>query len=87
MGGEAEFPGPLKIRSLTIGVSVLVLWLANAIVAWAFPPVVEALGISSTFFVFAVLGVGAIWFVARAVPETRGTSLEELEARFRREYA
>ena len=55
---------PLKIRSLAIGISVLVLWIANAVVAWAFPPVVEALGIANTFFVFAALGVGAIWFVA-----------------------
>ncbi|MGW4340625.1 sugar porter family MFS transporter [Rhodococcus koreensis] len=78
---------PLKIRSLAIGVSVFALWIANAVVAWAFPPVVQALGIANTFFAFAVLGVGAIWFVARAVPETRGTSLEELEERFSRQYA
>ncbi|GGI87156.1 hypothetical protein GCM10011581_25290 [Saccharopolyspora subtropica] len=45
------------------------------------------MGIANTFFDFAVLGVGAVWFSARALPETRGTSLEELEAEFRREYA
>ncbi|MDO9379646.1 MAG: sugar porter family MFS transporter [Nocardioidaceae bacterium] len=78
---------PLKIRSLAIGISVLVLWLANALVALAFPPVVEAIGISSTFFIFVALGLAALVFVHRTVPETRGRSLEELEAQFRRDYA
>ncbi|MFY0409406.1 sugar porter family MFS transporter [Solicola sp. PLA-1-18] len=78
---------PLKIRSLAIGISVLVLWLANALVALAFPPVVEAIGISSTFFIFVALGLAALVFVHRTVPETRGRSLEQLEAQFRRDYA
>jgi len=35
---------PLKIRSLAIGISVLVLWLSNAVVSLGFPVVVEDLG-------------------------------------------
>ena len=78
---------PLKIRSLAIGISVFVLWIANAAVALVFPPVVEALGISKTFFIFVVLGLAALAFVHRMVPETRGRSLEQLEKQFRQQYS
>lgn len=78
---------PLKIRSLAIGISVFVLWMANALVALVFPPVVEALGIAPTFFIFVALGLAALVFVQRMVPETRGRSLEQLEDQFRVQYA
>jgi major inositol transporter-like SP family MFS transporter len=78
---------PLKIRSLAIGISVFVLWIANALVALLFPPVVEAIGIANSFFLFAALGVAAIVFTVRTVPETRGRTLEQLEAEFRSRYA
>jgi MFS transporter, SP family, major inositol transporter len=78
---------PLKIRSLAIGISVLVLWLSNAVVSLGFPVVVEDLGIAPTFFIFVVLGLFALGFVYKAVPETRGRSLESLEDQFRRQYS
>ena len=74
---------PLSIRSAAIGISVFVLWIATAVVALVFPPLIEAIGIAPTFFVFVVLGLAASVFAYRCVPETRGRSLEELEARFR----
>ncbi len=78
---------PLKIRSFAIGLCVFTLWIANAAVALLFPLVVEALGISPTFFIFAGLGGLAILFIATQVPETRGKSLEELEDQFRSQYS
>ncbi len=78
---------PLKIRSFAIGICVLVLWLANALVALGFPPTVAALGIAPTFFIFVGLGVLALIFIARYVPETRGRSLEQLEDHFRKTYS
>jgi MFS transporter, SP family, major inositol transporter len=78
---------PLKIRSFAMGVSVFVLWIANAAVAWAFPPVVAALGIAPTFFIFAAVAVAGFVFAQRMVPETRGKTLEEFEAGFRSRYA
>ena len=78
---------PLKIRSFAIGICVFTLWIANAVVALLFPVVVEALDIAPTFFIFAGLGVLAIWFIATQVPETRGKSLEELEDHFREIYS
>ncbi|MDH6292835.1 sugar porter family MFS transporter [Rhodococcus opacus] len=74
---------PLKIRSFAMGVCVFVLWMANAVVTFGFPPLVSALGIASTFFVFAGIGVLGVVFIATMVPETRGKSLEEFEDKFR----
>ncbi|GAA3356208.1 sugar porter family MFS transporter [Streptomyces antimycoticus] len=78
---------PLKIRSLAIGISIFVLWMANALVALGFPPIVKAMGISNTFFAFAAFGVLALLFIATCVPETKGRSLEELEDDFRTRYS
>jgi len=74
---------PQKMRGLGMGVSVFVLWMVNFLIGFSFPQLLAAFGISNTFFVFVLLGVGAIVFAAKYVPETRGRSLEELEQFFR----
>jgi hypothetical protein len=74
---------PLKIRSFAMGVCVFCLWITNAGVAFGFPPVVQAIGIAPTFFIFAGLGVLALIFIATMVPETRGVTLEEFEDSFK----
>jgi MFS transporter, SP family, major inositol transporter len=70
---------PLKMRGFGIGVSVFCLWLANAFLGLYFPTVIAAFGITGTFFGFAVVNALALFFVWRAVPETRGRTLEKLE--------
>jgi len=77
---------PLKIRSFAMGCCVFVLWLVNAAVAFGFPPLVEAMGIAATFFLFAGLGVFAIIFIYYMVPETRGKTLEEFEDEFKAQH-
>jgi sugar porter (SP) family MFS transporter len=74
---------PLKIRSFAMGVCVFCLWMANAGVAFGFPPVVSAIGIAPTFFIFAGLGILALVFIVTSVPETRGVTLEEFEDSFK----
>ena len=74
---------PQKMRGLGMGASVFVLWIVNFLVGFSFPQLLAAFGISNTFFVFVLLGVGAIAFAAKYVPETRGRSLEQLETYFR----
>lgn len=78
---------PLKIRSFAMGVCVFCLWLANASVAFGFPPVVASLGIAPTFFIFVGLGLAAIVFIYTCVPETRGKTLEEFEDEFAQAHA
>lgn len=78
---------PLKIRSFAMGVCVFCLWIANASVAFGFPPLVQAMGIAPTFFIFAALGVLALIFIATMVPETRGVTLEEFEDSFKASHS
>lgn len=70
---------PLQIRGLAIGISVFCLWMANAFLGLFFPTIVEAVGITGTFFMFGVIGLAAIAFVYTQAPETRGRTLEEVE--------
>lgn len=74
---------PLKLRGLGMGVSVFCLWAANFLVGFSFPILLSAVGLSTTFFMFAVLGIVAITFVNKFLPETKGKSLEQLENFFR----
>jgi MFS transporter, SP family, major inositol transporter len=70
---------PLQIRGLAIGISVFCLWIANAFLGLFFPTIVEAVGITGTFFMFGVIGLFAILFIYTQAPETRGRTLEEVE--------
>ena len=78
---------PLRLRGFGFGLCALVLWLANFTVGLLFPVLADAIHVSSTFFIFMVLGVGAITFVVKYVPETRGRSLENLEQELQARYA
>ncbi|WP_321852583.1 sugar porter family MFS transporter [Burkholderia diffusa] len=77
---------PLHIRGFAVGVAGCVLWMVNFVLGLSFPSLVAYVGISSTFFVFFVIGMVSIAFIWRNLPETRGRSLEEIEAHFRSLY-
>lgn len=77
---------PARIRGVAFGAAALVLWLTNFLVGFLFPQLVSGMGISPTFFVFAAVGCGALLFVVRALPETRGRSLETLERELEAHY-
>lgn len=74
---------PQRVRGLGMGVTVFCLWITNFLIGFSFPILMADIGLSTTFFVFVVLGVFAIAFVKKYLPETRGRSLEELEEYFR----
>jgi len=65
-----------------MGLTVLILWLTNFAVSLLFPILVAGIGISTTFFIFAVLNAGSFLFAVKKVPETNGRSLEQLEEDF-----
>ncbi len=69
---------PLHMRGVGVGASVLVLWMANGVLALTVPAIVGAVGMA-LFVIFAVANVISFFFVLRFVPETRGRSLEKLE--------
>lgn len=70
---------PMRLRGIGMGISVFCLWIANFIIGLTFPVLLNSIGLSTTFFVFVVLGIAAIIFVKKYMPETRGRTLEELE--------
>ncbi|WP_199255521.1 sugar porter family MFS transporter [Mycolicibacterium mengxianglii] len=73
---------PLSIRGFAMGIAVFVLWCTNAIISFVFPLLNKSLGSTGTFGLFVAVNLVSLVFVYRLVPETKGTSLEELEERF-----
>ncbi|WIM67271.1 sugar porter family MFS transporter [Corynebacterium breve] len=78
---------PTRIRGLGMGLAGLALWMANWAVAQFFLPLVESLGATNTFVMFAALGVVALGFVRVWVPETMGRSLEQVSEDLRGRYS
>jgi MFS transporter, SP family, major inositol transporter len=76
---------PLSIRGFAMGVAVFVLWCTNALISFVFPILNSALGSTGTFLLFVAVNAGSWLFVRKFVPETKGTTLEELEDRFEAE--
>jgi major inositol transporter-like SP family MFS transporter len=74
---------PMTIRGFAMGIAVFVLWTVNAIISFLFPLLVNAVGSTPTFALFALINLGSVFFVKKFTPETRGRTLEELEDEFR----
>jgi MFS transporter, SP family, major inositol transporter len=73
---------PLSIRGFAMGIAVFVLWCTNAVISFVFPLLNSALGSTGTFALFVAINMASWVFVKRFVPETKDTTLEELEERF-----
>lgn len=73
---------PLRLRGLGMGLCVLVLWLVNTAITFAFPIVVGRTGLQGVFGAFFAVGIGSVLFLWKALPNTSGRSLEELELAF-----
>ena len=72
------FPG--RVRGRAVAVATAVNWGAAFLVSEFFLTLVDAIGEAGTFALFAIFCVaGGIW-VYRHVPETKGRSLEQIEA-------
>ena len=70
---------PTRIRGRAMALATFSLWAANVIVGQTVPWLLENIGPSGTFWLFALLCTPAIWITIKMVPETRGKSLEEIE--------
>jgi major inositol transporter-like SP family MFS transporter len=78
---------PMSIRGFAMGIAVFILWCTNAAISFLFPVLNSALGSTGTFGLFVAVNLASLYFVWRCVPETKGTTLEELEDRFEAEGA
>ena len=74
---------PLNLRGSAMSIAALCNWGSNFIVALIFPVLLATFGGAGSFWLFAAIGVVAWIFVYFMVPETKGRSLEEIEAELR----
>lgn len=77
---------PLHVRGEAVGFCSSMDWLANLVVALIFPLLLEAFG-TATFLIFAVICYLSLLFIKFQMFETRGKSLEEIEAGLRARVA
>jgi sugar porter (SP) family MFS transporter len=70
---------PTHARATGASISTFFNWLANLLVSITFLSLVDGIGTSWTFIIYALLGIIAFLFIWRYVPETRRKSLESIE--------
>ena len=71
---------PLAVRGRAMSLATVANWSFNLIVSATFLNLVGAVGSAGAFLVYAVLSLVALAFIAMMVPETKGRSLEQIEA-------
>ncbi len=74
------FPNEVRAKGQTIG--SLTHWVMAAIITFCFPALTELLGGGYTFLIFAGFMLLQLIFVIRMMPETKGTSLENIDRTF-----
>ncbi|XP_063139544.1 solute carrier family 2, facilitated glucose transporter member 6 isoform X3 [Rattus norvegicus] len=73
---------PLRARGVASGLCVLVSWLTAFVLTKYFLLAVNAFGLQVPFFFFSAICLLSLLFTGCCVPETRGRSLEQIEAFF-----
>ena len=63
-----------------MGLATLALWLTDVMLNQFFPLVRDKFGIAAMFFVFSGLLLIHFYTIWKKLPETKGMSLEEIEA-------
>lgn len=70
---------PNSIRAMALAVAAAAQWLANFVITSTFPSLAQ-IGLSFAYGVYALFAFLSLLFVMRAVRETRGMELEEMQA-------
>jgi len=77
---------PNAIRGKAMALATLSLWIGNFLVGQLTPVMLEGLGSSWTFWLFALCCSPAIWLTWKVIPETKGRSLEDIEAHWKADH-
>lgn len=78
---------PLNIRGLGTSLASATNWIADMVVSLTFPSMLSAMGLSNTFITYGIICFICVWFTHKYFIETRGKSLEEIEAGLRKHLA
>ncbi|CAN6356281.1 unnamed protein product [Urochloa humidicola] len=73
---------PLRLRAQGTGIGTAVNRVMSAAVGMSFISMYEKVGMAGSFYIFAAMSAAAWVFVYVFLPETKGRSLEEMEALF-----
>ncbi len=77
---------PNQVRGKAMAVAVAAQWIANFLVSWTFPilndnpTLVKAFNHGFAYWIYGVMSVLAAVFMWKLVPETKGRTLEQMEA-------
>jgi len=77
---------PTRVRGRAMSIATGALWIANYVVSQTFPmmdqnrTLIKHFNHAFPFWLYAILCLMAILFIARFVPETKGKSLEEADS-------
>ncbi len=74
---------PNTIRSQAVAIAVAAQWISNFLVSSTFPSLSEW-SVGGTYTIYAVMSLLSAIFVWKFVPETKGKSLEEMSALWKR---
>ena len=74
---------PLRIRGRAMSVGTAANWGANLIVALSFLTLTQVMGKAATFGLYGAVSIGGWLFAFFLVPETKGKTLEQIEAYMR----
>jgi MFS family permease len=66
---------PNEVRAGANSFINMLQWLLNVALALAFPPLVDAIGVSNTFWIFAGIGVLCLIYIVISVNESKGSEL------------
>lgn len=75
---------PGEARAASMAVATTALWAACFLLTYSFPLLNAAAGTGLTFWLYGVVCVAGLAFIARELPETKGRTLEEIEQGWRR---
>ena len=71
---------PNRVRSHGVSVAVSALWAASFLLTYTFPLMNERVGTGGIFFIYGLICLAGCVFVASSVSETKGRTLEQIEA-------
>ena len=74
---------PLAVRGAAMSAATVANWAMNLVVAVTFLTLFHVVGRSSTFWIYGAITVCAWIFIYKLVPETKGKTLEQIEAYWR----
>jgi SP family arabinose:H+ symporter-like MFS transporter len=71
---------PNRLRGIAISFVGFINSIISTLVQWVFPWELATFGNATTFFIYGLFALVGLLFIIRVIPETKGKSLEELEA-------